>query len=207
MLYAGICRYHTCGCCVTISTQQPDVPAYTGIYQMRCTAYKVAPDDGLTQSETCRACNGKIKSNHKNFVHLVGLYTYCRMMHDAYDAKQEHLVLVEWYQHVKTEELHEVRITPHVVHQKSHTECTGALHRPLLWKPEANRTNINFQVLNYIFYKMALVPGNRISHVNRKTVCNLQIFCYNIAVAVWYSASVTLPEINTISHIFQLCTV
>ena len=23
------------------------VPAYTGIHQMRCTAYKVAPDDGL----------------------------------------------------------------------------------------------------------------------------------------------------------------
>ena len=31
----------------------------TGIYQMRCTAYKVAPDDGLIQSETCRAYNGK----------------------------------------------------------------------------------------------------------------------------------------------------
>ena len=25
--------------------------------QMRCTAYKVAPDDGLIQSETCRASN------------------------------------------------------------------------------------------------------------------------------------------------------
>ena len=25
----GICRYHTCGCCVA-----------TGIYQMRCAAYK-----------------------------------------------------------------------------------------------------------------------------------------------------------------------
>ena len=24
-----------------------------------CTAYKVAPDDGLIQSETCRAFNGK----------------------------------------------------------------------------------------------------------------------------------------------------
>ena len=54
---------------------------------MRCTAYKVAPDDGLRQSETCRASNGKIKSNHKNFVHLVGLYTYCRMMHGAYNVK------------------------------------------------------------------------------------------------------------------------
>ena len=34
-VYADTC--HTCG---------------TGIYRMRCTAYKVAPDDGLTQSET-----------------------------------------------------------------------------------------------------------------------------------------------------------
>ena len=42
---------------------------------MRCTAYKVAPDDGLIQSETCRASNEKIKSNHKNFVHPVRLYT------------------------------------------------------------------------------------------------------------------------------------
>ena len=30
-----------------------------GIYQMRCTAYKVAPDDGPIQSETCGASNGK----------------------------------------------------------------------------------------------------------------------------------------------------
>ena len=36
-----------------------------GIYEMRCTAYKVAPDDGLIQSETCRASNEKIKSNHR----------------------------------------------------------------------------------------------------------------------------------------------
>ena len=54
---------------------------------MRCTAYKVAPDDGLIQSETCRASNRKTKSNHKNSVHLVGLYTYCRMIHGAYDVK------------------------------------------------------------------------------------------------------------------------
>ena len=40
LVYAGICRYHTSGCCVAITTQQPDVPAYTGVYQMRCTAYK-----------------------------------------------------------------------------------------------------------------------------------------------------------------------
>ena len=43
----GICRYHTSGCCVAIATQQPHVSAYTGIYQMRCTAYNAAPDDGL----------------------------------------------------------------------------------------------------------------------------------------------------------------
>ena len=55
----GICRFHTSGCSLAIATQQPDVPAYTGIYQMRFTAYKVAPDDGLIQSETCRASNGK----------------------------------------------------------------------------------------------------------------------------------------------------
>ena len=35
------------GCCVAIATKQPDVSAYTGIYQMRFTAYKFAPDDGL----------------------------------------------------------------------------------------------------------------------------------------------------------------
>ena len=43
----SICRDHTFGCSVAIATQQPNVSAYTGIYQMRCTAYKVAPDDGL----------------------------------------------------------------------------------------------------------------------------------------------------------------
>ena len=46
----------TSGCCVAIVTQQPDVSAYTGIYQMRRTAYKkIAPEDELIQSETCRA--------------------------------------------------------------------------------------------------------------------------------------------------------
>ena len=54
---------------------------------MPCTVSKVAPDDGLIQSETCTASNEKIKSNHKNFVHLVGLYTYCGMMHGAYNFK------------------------------------------------------------------------------------------------------------------------
>ena len=31
----------------------------TGIYQMWYTAYKVVPDNGLIQSETCRASNRK----------------------------------------------------------------------------------------------------------------------------------------------------
>ena len=76
----GICRYVwlLCGCSQTYATR---------IYQMRCTVYKVAPDDGLIQSETCKAFNWKIKSNHKNSVRLVGLYTYRRMMHGAYNVK------------------------------------------------------------------------------------------------------------------------
>ena len=45
--------------CVAIATQQPDVSAYTGINQMQCTAFKVAPDDGLIYFETCRASNRK----------------------------------------------------------------------------------------------------------------------------------------------------
>ena len=52
LVYAGTIR-------VAIATQQPDVSAYTGIYKMRRTAYKVALDDGIIWSETCRAPNGK----------------------------------------------------------------------------------------------------------------------------------------------------
>ena len=37
LVYAG-----TSGCCVAIATQQPDVSAYTGIYQMACAAYKIS---------------------------------------------------------------------------------------------------------------------------------------------------------------------
>ena len=65
LVYSG-----TCGCCVAIATQQPDIwyrhiPAYTkcgyshttariiGIY--RHIPNKVALDDGLTKPETCRA--------------------------------------------------------------------------------------------------------------------------------------------------------
>ena len=54
---------------------------------MRCAAYKVAPEDGPIQSETCTTSNETIKSNHKNFVHLVGLYTCCKMMHGTYNVK------------------------------------------------------------------------------------------------------------------------
>ena len=43
----GISRYHTSDCGVVVATQQPDVSAYTGIYQIRCAAYKVAAEDGL----------------------------------------------------------------------------------------------------------------------------------------------------------------
>ena len=49
------------GCCVAIATQQPDVwyrqiPACT-----KCDVQlvKVAPEDGLIQSETCTVSNGK----------------------------------------------------------------------------------------------------------------------------------------------------
>ena len=53
----GLCRYHKSGCCVAIATQQPDVwnrhiPAYT---KCDIQLIKVAADDGLIPSETCRA--------------------------------------------------------------------------------------------------------------------------------------------------------
>ena len=38
---------------------QQDAQNGIGMYQMQCTAYTVAPDNGLIQSETCRASNGK----------------------------------------------------------------------------------------------------------------------------------------------------
>ena len=34
-----------------------------------------------------------MKSNHKNFVHLVGLYTYCKMMHGAYSVEKVHILV------------------------------------------------------------------------------------------------------------------
>ena len=48
------------------------------MYQMRCTAYKkIAPDDGLIQSETYRSATNKNKSLiTRIFVHLVALHIY-----------------------------------------------------------------------------------------------------------------------------------
>ena len=37
-----------------------------------------------------------MKSNHKNFVHLVGSYTYCRMMHGAYNVKKKIFEISGW---------------------------------------------------------------------------------------------------------------
>ena len=80
LVYAGTLVWLLCGCNHTTDRR-------IGIYQMGCTVYKVALEDGLTQSETCTAFNWKIKSNHRNSAHLVGLYTYCNMMHGAYNVK------------------------------------------------------------------------------------------------------------------------
>ena len=81
LVYAGICRYVWLFCGYGHTTARRMVPAYTGIYQMRCAAYKVAPDDGLIQSETCRASNEKIKFNHRKlcillvYIHIVRWWT------------------------------------------------------------------------------------------------------------------------------------
>ena len=47
VVYAGICRYVWLLCGYSDTTATRMVPAYTGMYQMRCTAYKFAPDDAL----------------------------------------------------------------------------------------------------------------------------------------------------------------
>ena len=52
LVYVGICRYVWLLCGYSQSYG-------TGICQMRCTAYKVVPEDGLIQSGTCRASNRK----------------------------------------------------------------------------------------------------------------------------------------------------
>ena len=58
-LYQSIFRNNFINCKLHLVYAGTVRPAYTGIYQMRCTTYKVAPEDGLVQSETCRASNGK----------------------------------------------------------------------------------------------------------------------------------------------------
>ena len=66
MLYIafGICRYRRlCGYSHTTARRTSMVPAYTGICDVQLI--KVAPDDGLIESETCRAYNEKIKFNHR----------------------------------------------------------------------------------------------------------------------------------------------
>ena len=42
-----------------------------------------------------------MKSNDKNFVHLVGLYAYCKKMHGAYSVK---FTLVAWKKYVSYED-------------------------------------------------------------------------------------------------------
>ena len=58
----------TSGCCVVVATQQSDISE-----NPKCVVQliKVAPDDGLTYSETCRASNEKIKFNHRNLCNLL----------------------------------------------------------------------------------------------------------------------------------------
>ena len=46
----GICRYVWLLCGYSHTTARRMVSAYTGIYQMRCAAYKVAPDDGIVRN-------------------------------------------------------------------------------------------------------------------------------------------------------------
>ena len=74
--YAGTCGYsHT--------TDRRIVPAYTGINQMRCTAYKVVPEDGLIQSETCRAYSGN-KAQSQEFC------AYCRFIYILSVSNYQH---------------------------------------------------------------------------------------------------------------------
>ena len=54
LVYTGIRQYVWLLCGYSHTTAKR-----IGLYQMRCTAYKIAPDDSLTQFETCRASNVK----------------------------------------------------------------------------------------------------------------------------------------------------
>ena len=76
-------------CDYSHTTAGPMLSAYT---KHDVQLINVVPEDGLIQSETCRAFNGKMKFNHKILCVLVGLYTYCKMMHGAYNIKSfQHL--------------------------------------------------------------------------------------------------------------------
>ena len=83
----------------------------TGVYQMRCTAYKVAPDDGLIQSETCRASNRKWSLITRILFIFFGLYTYCRMMHGAYSVK--HIYSIKPISILQVTEQQAVLLTTH----------------------------------------------------------------------------------------------
>jgi len=123
------------------------------------------------------------------------LFFFCGLFNDALSNfvmhrrwqtnKQEHVALMELYQHGKTEVLKEVPTIMHVVPHRSHTECSGTLPRPPQWKPAADHTDINLQVLNYTFSKMALVPANRISHFNLKKNCVCAIYRYSATISLW----------------------
>jgi hypothetical protein len=54
-LYFLLDTIHVSDCVLPITTQQPDV----WYRYVRCTAYKLAPDDGLTESESCTVSNRK----------------------------------------------------------------------------------------------------------------------------------------------------
>ena len=75
----GICWYVW----LTIATQQPDISVYT-----KCNV-QLIKSCSRRWTNTVRniwCIQWKIKSNYNNFVHLVGLYMYCKMMHGTYNV-------------------------------------------------------------------------------------------------------------------------
>ena len=65
-----------------IATQQSDISAHTK-HDIQLIKRLLVKKDWYSPKHVERTV--KIKSNHKNFVHLVGLYTYCKMMHGSYN--------------------------------------------------------------------------------------------------------------------------
>ena len=94
------CRYHTCVCCVAIATQQPHASANT-----KCDVQlvKAAPEDGLIQSETCRAFNWKwslitrifclllVYCNNVSFRRHLTLWILQRIIYDGFDDEPERM--------------------------------------------------------------------------------------------------------------------